>query len=245
MQQLIVALSASREKFIMEDFIGSDNILALIVSGSIYVECGNTHFIANAGEGVLFRKNILYHRKALSPVKLHLFRYRSEEDIFNGDHIMFKDQARLSSTLQLLSTLEGGVFEGDFEKKRHLFSDLILQYELENNISSYHDSLMEQAIIHIRRGFHKKIYLSEIATKSGLSYVQFLRRFKTHTGCTPSEYIIALRLQKAKDMLSNTRLPVQQIAYACGFENEYYFSNFFKRHTSLSPSAFRSSSSLL
>ena len=78
-----------------------------------------------------------------------------------------------------------------------------------------------------------------LASKSGLSYVQFLRRFKAYTGLTPSDYLTSVRLQKAKMLLSNSTLLVREIAYACGFENEYYFSNFFKKHTATSPTAFR------
>ena len=43
------------------------------------------------------------------------------------------------------------------------------------------------------------------------------------------------------NLLTDTDLLIKEIAYACGFENEYYFSNFFKKHTTLSPSAFRAS----
>jgi iron complex transport system substrate-binding protein len=55
----------------------------------------------------------------------------------------------------------------------------------------------------------------------------------------PSEYLAAIRMKKAESLLSDTALPVREVAAACGFENEYYFSNFFKRHKGHSPSAFR------
>ena len=85
--------------------------------------------------------------------------------------------------------------------------------------------------------------VAQIAKESGLSYVQFLRRFKNFCGLTPSEYINELRVQKAKKLLTDTNMLVKDIAYSCGFENEYYFSNFFKKHTAMSPTAFRSLSS--
>lgn len=239
MEQLIVALSVSREKFIMEDFIGTDDIFALVESGSFYMESDNGAYTVGAGEGALFQKNVLYHRKVLTPVKMHLFRYESERDLFADEHILFKDKARVASTLQLLSALDEGIFKEDFEKRRHLFFDLIYQYEVENQITAFKDLIIEQAIIKIKRNFQKDVDLAGIVADSGLSYVQFLRRFKAYVGLSPSEYIMALRLQKAKDMLSNTNLQIKQIAYCCGFENEYYFSNFFKKHTALSPSAFR------
>lgn len=81
--------------------------------------------------------------------------------------------------------------------------------------------------------------LAAVAQKTGLSYVQFLRRFKAFTGMTPMDYVTSLRLQRAKELLTGSTLPVKEIANVCGFENEYYFSNFFKKHTGRSPKAFR------
>ena len=51
-------------------------------------------------------------------------------------------------------------------------------------------------------------------------------------------------LPMAKTLLSDTDIYIRDIAFRCGFENEYYFSNFFKKHTSYSPSAFRKLSKL-
>ena len=241
MTALIVARSVSRKKFYMENFIGTDHIFALVESGRFRMQSEGKQYTVAAGEGALFRANVLYCRQVLEPVKMHLFRYRSEQTLFLCDHIIFKDQTRIATTLHLLNRLDHGVFQNDFEKRRHLFEDLILQYEMENGIEPCKDPLIETAVLRITQSFQHGIDLAGIGDQSGLSYVQFLRRFKAHVGVTPSEYVAALRLQKAKDLLCDSDLPIWQIANACGFENEYYFSNFFKKHTTLSPSAFRAS----
>lgn len=240
MEQLIAALSAVRKKFIMEDFLGTNHILALVESGSFSVESENGSFTVQAGEGALFRKNTLYHRKIITPVKMHLFRFETDRDLFMQDHILFRDKERIFSTLRLLRDLDGGIHKDDFERRRHLFADIVLQYELENGIAPMQDPVIENAMLAMKRRFHTSVDLPKIAAATGLSYVQFLRRFKACSGLSPSEYVASLRLQKAKDMLLGTDLQIKEIAYACGFENEYYFSNFFKKHTGLSPSAFRS-----
>lgn len=56
---------------------------------------------------------------------------------------------------------------------------------------------------------------------------------------TPSQYAAWAKLRKARTLLAESDLSVKKIAFACGFENEYYFSNFFKKHTGLSPTAYR------
>jgi len=241
--QLIVAARVSRDEFMMNDFLGSDDIFALVKEGSFCVEREELKFTVSAGEGALFKKNILYHRRVISPLTLYLFRYKSDEHVFESEHIIFKDSVRLLSTLSMLEELDTKITRDDFEYRSHLFYDLVMQYKLENQKPQITDEPIEHAIFEINRSLHQNVDLPEIAKESGLSYVQFLRRFKTLTGLTPSEYINELRLQKAKQLLTDTNMLVKDIAYSCGFENEYYFSNFFKKHTTLSPRSFRKSSS--
>lgn len=242
--QLIVAPHVMREKFIITDFLGSDDIFALVTKGSFSVERGDTKFIVRANEGALFKKGTLYHRTVLEPVSMYLFRYKSENHAFGSEHVTFKDKQRLTTTLTMLEELDKKVYRDDFEYRNHLFCDLIMQYQMENAQTESIDEPIERAISKINTLLHQSIDLSLIADESGLSYVQFLRRFKAFSGLTPSEYINELRLQKAKQLLTDTSLLVKDIAFSCGFENEYYFSNFFKKHTALSPSAFRKSLSV-
>ena len=240
--QLTVALRVFREQFFMENFIGSDDIFALVKEGSFWVESESGHFTVKENEGMLFRKNVLYHRHVIDPVTMYLFRYKSPSHAFPCEHIVFKDGARLESTLCMLGALDGGIFENDFEYHRHLFDDLVLQYAIETQKKPSHDPIIEAAMEEIKQGLHRGICLEELGRNSGLSYVQFLRRFKAFASMSPSDYITSLRLQKAKSMLADTDLLIKEISLACGFENEYYFSNFFKNHVSISPSAFRAAS---
>lgn len=91
----------------------------------------------------------------------------------------------------------------------------------------------------IKSNLHNKLNLAELAAKYYLSYVQFSRRFKIVTGATPQEYVNGLRLDKAKTLLTDTELPIKQVAQACGFGTEYYFSNFFRKYCRMSPTQYR------
>ena len=226
----------------MEHFVGSDDIFALVKNGNFHVKTTEGEFVAEKNEGVLFRKNIHYYRRVITPVTMWLFRYKSDEPVFANDHVIFRDQNRLATTISMLDTLESEVFGNDFEYRCHLFADLIAQHAMENRTPHSTDSIIEHAIDKIHHTLHTGVDLVVIGKESGLSYVQFLRRFKNFTGMTPSDYIIALRLQKAKTLLSDTDLRIKDVSCACGFENEYYFSNFFKKHISVSPTAFRQDS---
>ncbi|MBE6966508.1 MAG: helix-turn-helix transcriptional regulator [Ruminococcaceae bacterium] len=239
--KLIVVVPVTRTKFVLENFIGSDDIFALVKSGSFYAEKDGESFTIQANEGMLFKKDTLYHRRVINPVEMFLFRYSGNEHLFDTDHVVFKDTDRILSTINLLDTFDSEIYENSFEYKHHLFEDIVLQYLAENKATHSPDALIEKAATKIRNNFHLKINLSEIAAENGLSYVQFSRRFKAATGLSPSDYITSLRIDKSKHLLANTKLKINEISSVCGFENEYYFSNFFKKHTKLSPSAFRSS----
>ena len=240
--QLLVNLKIERKQFLMEDYLGSDDIFALVKAGEFVFESHHGQFTVRGNEGCLFRRDTLYHRKTISPVTMYLFRYRSDEAVLD-DHVIFQDTARIQSTIAMLERLDRGIFKDEFEQRTHLFYDLISQYTIESGMTHRKakatDPLVEQAIFEISKNVHRKLVLSDIGKKTGLSYVQFLRRFQAYTGMTPTDYVTALRLQKAKTLLVDTDMLVREISAVCGFENEYYFSNFFKKHLGASPTEFR------
>jgi len=238
--QLLVNLRIVRRRFSMERYIGSQDIFALIKSGEFVFESENGRYTAGADDGVLFRRDVLYRRRIITPVTMYFFRYRSEAPVFGEDYIRFADKARIRSTIAMLEALDRGMYRDEFEYRQRLFDDIITQYAVENgSVNLRRDDPIEAAIGEISESLHRKLVLSEIGARTGLSYVQFLRRFQAYTGMTPTDYVSALRMQKAKQLLGESELLIREIAAVCGFENEYYFSNFFKKHAGVSPTAFR------
>ena len=237
---LTVSTRVFREKFTIEKFLGSDDIFALVKDGSFFVKGDGEEYTVRRGEGFLFRKNVLYTRRVIEPVTMYLFRYKGERRAFDREHILFKDRNRIASTLSMLDLLDGGILENDFAARANLFADVLTQYAIENRLQRAIDPVIEAATDEIRRYFHTDLDLTAVAESTGLSYVQFLRRFKKYSGMTPSDYLYALKIQKAKSLLADTDLLIKDVAAACGFDNEYYFSNFFKKHVRMSPSVFRS-----
>jgi AraC-like DNA-binding protein len=79
----------------------------------------------------------------------------------------------------------------------------------------------------------------EIALQVNMSYSYFRRLFKKHTGFSPSQYIIELRIQKGKELLTNTDMTSQEIAYEIGFDNPNYFCTLFKKKTGKNPFKYR------
>ena len=81
--------------------------------------------------------------------------------------------------------------------------------------------------------------LAELASFSGLSRTYLSYIFKEVTGMRLQEYLIQVRLNKAKELLSQIDLKVKQIAYEVGFTDPNYFCRAFKKKMGLNPTNWR------
>lgn len=84
--------------------------------------------------------------------------------------------------------------------------------------------------------YREKISLDQIATNMYLSPFYISKLFKSETGDTPINYLISLRMGKAKELLDTSPdISVQAVAFAVGYEDAYHFSKLFKKYYGLSP----------
>lgn len=86
--------------------------------------------------------------------------------------------------------------------------------------------------------FGERIDLDNIADEACFSKFHFIRLFKSIYGSTPHHYLKNVRLEKAKLFLQEG-LPVTEACYKVSFDSASSFAGLFRRHTGLSPSAYR------
>ncbi|MCQ2397073.1 MAG: AraC family transcriptional regulator [Lentisphaeria bacterium] len=79
----------------------------------------------------------------------------------------------------------------------------------------------------------------ELAAKANMSVNTFLRRFQWNFGQSPQHFLIQQRIEKAKTMLKDSMASHEDIAKACGFANQQYFSRIFRKYTDWTPGAYR------
>jgi AraC-like DNA-binding protein len=77
-----------------------------------------------------------------------------------------------------------------------------------------------------------------------VSYSSFRHTFQQHTGSSPHQYLLELRLVRARNLLTQTAQSIKQIAQQAGFEDEHYFCRFFKMKTGSTPGQWRVRSKL-
>ena len=110
-----------------------------------------------------------------------------------------------------------------------------------NNVFTKRDALYP-AIQYLEKNIFSPELTNEIlAKKANMSEVHFRKLFAEKYNTTPKQYIIDVRMNKAKQMLRATNLAVTDIAYMCGFTSLYSFSRAFKEKTGKTPSEYSKS----
>ena len=111
----------------------------------------------------------------------------------------------------------------------------------DSHAGNQHNRLVRQAREHIDRVYAEPtLSLNDVAAKVNLSPSHFSVVFGQETGQNFKDYLISVRIQKAKELLRSTALKSTDIASLVGYSDPHYFSFVFKKNTGLSPSEFRS-----
>jgi transcriptional regulator GlxA family with amidase domain len=91
----------------------------------------------------------------------------------------------------------------------------------------------------IRREPGRRWRVEEMAAEACLSRSQLTRVFERQLGVAPMAFVIECRLDRARQMLLESRLAVSEIAATLGYEDAHFFSRQFKARFGASPRAFR------
>jgi len=100
-------------------------------------------------------------------------------------------------------------------------------------------SLLRPALEYIAGHLGQKVYLDDLAHICNVSPGYFSKIFKSHMGCNFSTYIKKLKMEKAKELLVSTDLPVLTIALNLGYDDPGYFIKVFKTTWGLTPAKYR------
>lgn len=96
-----------------------------------------------------------------------------------------------------------------------------------------------KAIGYMQNYYSSNITIEEICCLIYISPHHFKRVFKNQTGQTPYNFLTAIRMEKAKEILIRKELSIEEIARLCGFVNVRHFSTTFKRMEGLTPTEYR------
>ena len=94
--------------------------------------------------------------------------------------------------------------------------------------------------LYLEENLDQYITLELLERKFGYVAAHLRELFREAYGCLPLEYLLTLRIERAKKMLEQD-ISIKEIASAVGFQDALYFSKVFKRSTGYSPSEYRES----
>jgi len=100
-------------------------------------------------------------------------------------------------------------------------------------------SIITKAAIILRTNIDNDIMMEKVAEELNVSYAWFRKAFKNYTGIAPHQYLLQLRIEKARVLLSDHSLPIKEIAARLNFESAFYFSRLFKEKIGVGPEQYR------
>lgn len=121
-----------------------------------------------------------------------------------------------------------------------LFADMIavVKHNMQDSIQFLN---IAKGIAYMEGHFTSKITNKQLAELCAVSQDYFVRTFKNYYHITPKQYLLDLRLNKAKEQLVAQMQSVNEVASTLGFENATYFSRVFKKKVGMTPTQYRRS----
>jgi AraC family transcriptional regulator len=100
---------------------------------------------------------------------------------------------------------------------------------------------LNRVLEYINTNLSDKLELGVLSEVVGLNLYHFARAFKQSTGETPHQYVLRRRIERAKEFLRHSRLPVVEASARTGFVDQSHFSKVFRRIVGVAPSEYRNS----
>lgn len=235
--------------FTAEDYhviIPSESPPATYVNRKPVMMFGRGVFIVNPGDTVICTKNAETKRYYSLLLKPRLLRQVAGEMGFSGD-IRFLQAFNPVSTelLQAVNAFDRESCRSDRIKlmldslevqiAAALLRDFRSNAEKEEVPPPDSDSYVRMAAEYMRAYYSADITIGDICGEIHVSPFHFIRMFKQKTGMTPHQFLLRVRIEKARELLQSGRYSISEAASACGFISIPHFYEKFKEITGASP----------
>lgn len=207
--------------------------LSFCINGQITYTHNGKKFISNSTNAVLLPKGATY---TLNGDKEGLFPVIN----FDCDNL-------ISDTLIVFPLNDARSYIKDYKTLSNCFlfgNKKLLQFQLLYNILERLEhrqtrTPISRIISYLEGNLSDNTITNEfLAKKMGISEVYLRKLFLSNLGCTPKQYILNLRIRKAKHLLSDSNYTVTEISEKCGFSSLYHFCRAFKKKTGYTPSEY-------
>ena len=188
-----------------------------LLLGSRNARCGE--YLQDSGHDVTFNE-MGYLTDSLScMLSLHLLKELKASMHVDASHVHHM-------AISLMSYL----------KKKYLEFKVKEQLRFKGGISGFRLKKIEEYVL---SSVSRAVHVAELAEIAGTSIFYFVRMFKQSTGETPYQFISRLKINKAKELLTNTSMKIIEVGYEVGFDDPGHFARAFKKQQGITPSGFR------
>lgn len=109
----------------------------------------------------------------------------------------------------------------------------------QRNPGEYYPDSLKFALEFMENHFDSPLHLEEIADVAGISQPYLFSVFKRYLKVSPHQYLLGLRISRAKQLLAAGELTIKEISFECGFESLEVFYRQFSRNEGTTPAAYR------
>lgn len=100
-------------------------------------------------------------------------------------------------------------------------------------------SSMSRLTDYVMANLGERVLVADMARQVGLSTDHFAWAFRTQTGQSPHQFVVATRIQQARQLLGESQLSIAEVAHACGFASQQHLTNAMRRHVDITPARYR------
>lgn len=233
--------------------IGTDSVEAeagdfLFVPSSLVFRAESTSGVATL-RAMVFDSSIIEENMENFDTEIFYMFYvqsRNKITVFKSNHPVYETLAYCMNESYDEYVSKDVCYKLPIRANIYLIMTALLRYycgsknELDRMI--YHNVMRLRPVIeYIAEHCGEKIYIETLSDMITVSPDYFTKMFKDSIGKTPIDYINGIRINKALELLSESDVPVNEIAEEIGFSNPNYFHKIFKQYMETSPLAYRKS----
>lgn len=224
-------------------------MIELVTGGADAFECGDARHLAHAGDLIVIRP---YEAHTGSPTGAGRLRYRS---VYPDDALMARCAGRAAPHFPrrivrdpVIARRFAGIhaaLESDADDAAAItaledwFGSLAAQHASGVAAPAHdHGPALEAARRHADMHAPRRLTLAEWSRVAGLTPFHFARRFRRAYGAAPHEYLLSLRIERARDLL-RTGAGIADAALAAGFADQSHLTRHFKRAVGVTPGRYR------
>lgn len=232
--------------------------ISIVLKGPSHYYINHQHYLVNTGDIIILNPYTLHYEEETDDISHHMhlgidnFQFLGydknvipvQSPIIRPQHSNYlkqlverlldeKKEARLyqETTIQLLTTDFLILILREIDKQQLPIHPM--------NQKEKDKTILANSIKHYLETHHSEdISLESLSSSMYISPTYMSKLFKQETGESPINYLIKVRMEKAKELLKQNQYSIKEIANLVGYQDAYHFSKLFKKSTGISPSEY-------